>query len=341
MAITAPAYLRLQPSFEEPEIFVQQTQRSGFEDLLEGKKLRVRLAEDDLAVYIKSMNLRTTHRVAQASVNELPGVAIDLNYSSIPTYLMQARASYNHHDVAAAARWGFSAHDAYQKGLRQAIFQATRNAALYGVQPQNGEGILYAAGVTATNLPPDQFGNTTISTYDNGQIALFLANQVQQIKAATFQLGTGHDITIIGPLRTMGKLEYNIVQLTNFQRPGAGTASSIGTLRAILNDNEDKLTWSYDDTLQGAGGNANTDVVIIAMPEIAKPYGDSRINTNEAAEIMPNNMTCVTQYAATGTPVDILSPLPGGATDFLQEFRITPGFVPRSQAIAVIYVPFQ
>lgn len=333
--LNAGAYKIIEPSFQEPELLLQFQQASGYVDLLEGSALRTRLAEDDLVVYMKQLNLRTKMSGSQATANELPGVDIAASMISTMTYQFRNRSQYDHHDVAAAARWGFALPEAYRKGMWQAHFQQARDAALFGLQPQNGEGFLNAPGATLTNLPPDQFGNTTVSTYDNGQMALYLLQLIQQIKTRTLQGGIPCEITILGPQRTMLQFEYNIVQLTAYQRPGGGTASTVETLRNVLLSNGDKLTWAYDDTLQGSGGNANTDQVIIAMPQVAVPKGDT-VNTNIFGTLTPNNPTCLTQYSDMAAPREIISPMAGGATDVLTEWRLTPGWAVRPQALTIL-----
>ena len=341
MAIQAHAFVTLNPSFMEPELLLQYSQASGFVDLLAEEQLRVRLAEDDLVVYMKQINLRTKMAANQASMNELPGVDIMATMLSAPTYQLKTRAEYDHHDVAAGGRWGFAVPEAYRLGMRQANFQLARDAALSGMNPQNGEGFLNAPGATAVNLPADSFGDTTVVTYDNGQMAFFLAQQIQNIKTRTFQLGIGRKFTILGPQRTLGLFEYNVVQLTQFQRSGAGTSSTAGTLKHILMDNGDELTWAYDDTLQGAGANSNVDIVIIAMPEVEKPAGPAPVNTNEFAKLAPGNPVCLTQYCDMAAPREIISPLAGGATDFVMEWRITSGWAPRFQAITLVSMTYQ
>lgn len=341
MALNAGAYKIVEPSFQEPQILLQYQQQSGYPELLEGGKLRTRLAEDDLVVYMKQLNIRTKISGSQSSANELPGVDIAASMISTMTYQFRVRTQYDHHDVAAGARWGFALPEAYRLGMRQAHFQQARDAALFGMQPQNGEGFLNAPGATATNLPPDQFGNDTILTYDNGQAAFFFAQQIAQLKSRTLQLGQGRKITIIGPQRALSQFEYNIVQLTSFQREGAGSASSKGTLQEILMANGDELTWVYDDSLQGAGGDADMDVILIAMPEIAVPKGNTAVNTNAFSGLAPNNSTCLTQYSDMPAPREIISPLAGGATDVLSEWRITPGWAPRPQALTIVTARYQ
>jgi hypothetical protein len=341
MGINAGAFKIVEPSFREPEIFMQFQQASGYTELLEGGTPRVRLAEDDLVVYAKQLNIRTRIAASQSTGNELPGVDISAQMFNTNTYQTQVRAEYNHHDVAAANRWGFSATEAYRLGMRQAHFQQARDAALFGLQPQYGEGFLNAPGAVAVNLPPDQYGDTTLSTYDNGQMASFIANQIMQIKTRTLQMGKGRRFVVLGPQRSLGLFEYSITQLTSFQRPGGGTSSPLGTLRGILRDAEDELVWAYDDSLQGAGGSANADVILIAMPEVEVPNAGDTVNTNVFATLKPNNPTCLTQYFDKAAPSEIISPLAGGATDVLSKLRMTPGWAPRGTALTIVTANYQ
>lgn len=340
MALSAGAYQIIEPSFQEPEILMQFQQASGFVDLLAESKLRVRLAEDDLVVYMKQLNVRTKMSGSQSTANELPGVDIAASMISTVSYMFRVRSEYDHHDTAAAGRWGFALPEAYRLGMRQAHFQQARDAALFGLQPQNGEGFLNAPGATAVNLPPDQYGQDTVLTYDNGQAAFFFAQQIAQLKTRTLQLGIGRKFVILGPQRTLSTWEYNIVELTQFQRTGAGSASTVETLKAIMMANGDELVWAYDDSLQGAGGSPDLDVIILAMPEVQVPKGGS-INTNVFASLKPNNPTCLTQYCDMAAPREIISPLPAGATDVVSEWRITPGWAPRPQALTIITAQYQ
>jgi len=67
VGIQADAYITVNPSFIEPELILQYSQVSGFVDLMADQQLRVRLAEDDLVVYMKQLNLRTKMAAGQAS----------------------------------------------------------------------------------------------------------------------------------------------------------------------------------------------------------------------------------------------------------------------------------
>jgi hypothetical protein len=339
MAIQAGGYVTISPAFHEPEILMQMSQPSGFPSVLAEGKLRTRLAEDDLAVYMRQLNLRTKISVGTASSNELPGVDIIASMIQTSTYLQKGRAQYDHHDVTAGGRWGFSTVEAYRLGTRQGHFQTARDAALHGMQPQNGEGILNAPQATTVNLPPDSFGNTTARTYDNGQMGSFMALTVQQLKTRTLMMGVGRKFAWLGPQRTLGIFEYNVVQLTSYQRDGAGTDSTVGMLKNILMKNGDTMSWAYDDTLIGVGPGG-TDAIILMMPEVARPNNPGPVNTNEFGNMTPGNMVCATQYCDQAAPREIISPLAGGATDFMTEWRTTSGWVPRPQALTIIYMQY-
>ena len=92
MTIQAGAYALVHPSFVEPELLLQYSQPSGFIDLLAGGEPRVKIAEDDLFVYIKTLNLRSKVAAGTAGFNELPGVDITSQMISTATYLVQASA---------------------------------------------------------------------------------------------------------------------------------------------------------------------------------------------------------------------------------------------------------
>jgi hypothetical protein len=341
MALLAPAFVTVNPSLIEPDLLLPYAQASGAFDLIEGGEPRVKLSEGDLYVYMKRVDLRTSMAAGPASYNSLPGVNVAFSQISTPTYLLQVRAIYNHHDQAAAQQWGVGLPEAYRLGMRQGHFQLARSALLYGFNPQNGEGLLNAAGATAVNLPADSQGATTVITYDNGQMAFFLLQQLGAIKIRTNQLGIGRKFTICGPQRVLEQFEYpGIVQLTQYQRVGAGTTTTAGVVKEVAMMNGDTLMWTYDDTLIGKGAGGN-DAVIITMPEVEKPKGDGMINTNEFAGLKPGNDACLTMYADQAAPKEITSPLAGGATDVLSEWRITSGWAIRPEAITIASMQYQ
>lgn len=339
MLIT-PSYVQVNPNYTEPGIILPYSQVSGaFETLADAQPL-ARLSEGDLYVYMNMMQIRTKVMSGQAAANQLPSISIQMSQISTPTYLLRVRAEYDHHDTAAAARWGVSIVEAQRLGMRQGHFQLSRNALLYGINPAGGEGLVNATGATALPLPPDTSGNDTVQTYDNGQMGQFLLGQISALKTRTYQLGIAHKIVVLGPQRILGQWEYqDIVQVTSFQRQGAGSVPVAGMVKEVAAMNGDNLTWVYDDTLIGKGDNGS-DLVIIVMPEVQKPTAPG-INTNEIARLQPGINACTLMYCDMAAPREIPSPLAGGAIDVLSEWRITSGWAVRPEAVTLISMIYE
>jgi hypothetical protein len=340
LALEAGAYATINPAFLEPNIILPYSQASGAFDTLPNSEITVKLGDGDLVVYIKRLDLRTQMAAGQAAANQLPSCNIFASMISTATYLQRVNAQFDHHDTRAASHWGFSLIDAYRYAMWQAHYQFARSALLYGYSPVNGEGLLNGAGSFATTLPADPNGNSTITTIDNGFLAIQLLTYIEGIKARTNQLGIGRRFTILGPQRDIGQLTYpGIVQLTQFQRDGAGTATIAGMVKDTLMANGDQILWVYDDTLigQGSGG---TDVILIVMPEIQKPTG-TPVDTNIFASLQPSFPNCTEMYCDMAAPTEIMNPAIGlGQTNFLQEWRVTSGWPVRPEAITVLSVQF-
>jgi hypothetical protein len=340
MANISPSFVIVQPSYIEPGLLLPYTQASGAFDLFYDGQPLVRLSEGDLYAYIKRIDVRTKVAAQQSAYNQLPSISTAMSMISTPSYLLRVRAEYDHHDTAAAGRWGVSIVETNRLGMRQAHFQLARNAALFGMNPANGEGLLNTQGATAVSLPPDSNGNSTVVTYDNGQMAIFLLTQISSMKTRTNQLGIGRKFTILGPQRVLGAFEYqNIVQLVQYQRAGAGSTSTAGVVKDMLAMNEDEIIWCYDDTLIGKGAGGN-DAIIISMPEVKKPQG-SKINTNEFAKLAPGIEACTLMYCDMAAPREIPTPLAGGAIDVLSEWRITSGWGVRPEAVTILTMQYQ
>lgn len=335
----APAQVVVNPSYMDPGMLLPYFQASGAPMCLAEEKPLVRLSEGDLYAYIKRVDVRTKVAAGQAAYNTLPSVGTALSQISTPTYLLRVRAEYDHHDTAAMGRFGVNIVEAQRLGMRQGHFTLARSALLYGFQPANGEGLINASGAVAVNLPADSNGNTTVSTYDNGQMATFLLSQISALKSRTNQLGTGRKLVFLGPQRILGALEYqNIVQLTQFQRDGGGTLPTAGVVKAVGGLNQDEIVWAYDDTLIGKGAGG-TDAVLLVMPEVKKPQG-ATFNTNEFAKLAPGIEANTLMYCDMAAPREIPTPMPGGAVDVLSEWRITSGWGIRGEAITIMSMAF-
>lgn len=340
MANIAPAIVTVSPSFMEPELVVAYNQASGAFDTLPGAAPRVKLGEGDLAVYAKRIDVRTRATAAQSAANSLPSCTVVNQLLGTATYLLRNRAEYDHHDTAAASNWGYSIVEAQRLGMRQGHFQLARQGLLYGFNPLNGEGLLNSQGATAITLPNDTFGNASIVTYDAGQLAFFFTSQIGLLKSRTNQLGIGRKFVFLMPQRIGQQIEYaDIVQLVQYQRIGAGSFTTAGAVKAIAMENGDEVYWGYDDTLIGKGAGG-TDAILLVMPEVQRPEGDT-INTNVFAEIAPGMSACTLMYADMAAPREITAPMPAGVTDVTSEWRITSGWGIRPEAITIVSALYQ
>ena len=269
----------------------------------------------------------------------MPAQTIVAHQFSSPTYLLRARAEYDHHDTQQAGVWGVALPEAQRLAMRQAIFQQTRTAALFGMGPSD-QGITNTSGATTVNLPADSNGNTTVSTYDNGQMALFLLGQIAALKTRTNLMGVGVRINILTTQEILGAWDYQgVVQLTQYQRAGAGVATTAEMVAEIAKRQGDEVTFTCDDTLKGAGAGG-TDLIIMNMPEVKKPSTQSRINTNVFADLQPSMAAATLQLSDMVAPKEIQCPLPGGAVDVLSEMRITPGWTIRPETLTLISAGF-
>jgi hypothetical protein len=339
MPVIAPAYITVNPHIMLPEIILPYSQASGAWNLLPTEEPRVLLGEDDQAAYLNRVDVRTAADSGQSIYNQMSSPDLVFSQISAATYWAQVRAEYNHHDVAAAARYNTALPNAFRLANQQAIVNVIRTALLYGMNPLAGEGLTNAVGADFLTLPPDSYGNDSVTTYDNGQMAFFLAQQVLQIKTRTNNLGIGRKFVFCGPQRTLGTFEYNIVQLVQFQRTGAGSTSTAGVTKEILSANADELIWCYDDTLIGKG-SGGTDLVMIVMPEVAKPMQGDSWNTNRFASLAPGLEATTMQLVDMAAPREITVPLPGGAVDTLFEQKFTAGWPLRPEAICGVSMAY-
>ena len=340
MANAGPSYAIINPSFQEPGFIMPVFQASGAFQLLDGEAPANRLGQGDLYVYIKRMEVRTQMANGQAAYEMLPSTSTAMEMIQAPSYLQRVRAEWNHLDAESFGKWGMDIQNTNRFGMRQGHYQLLRINLLYGTNPQNGEGIVNAIGATALNLPPDTFSNDTIVTYDNGQMGIFLLSQIGALKTRTNQLGIGHKVNFVMPQRVLQNWEYQgIVQLTSYQRPGAGSETTAGLVKAVGEANEDEVLFTCDDTLIGKGSGGH-DLIVMNIPKITQPSG-KRINTNYFAGLMPNLESCSLMYLDRAAPTEIPTPIPGGAIDVVSEMRATPGWAVRPETVTLISAQYQ
>lgn len=338
MPISAPERILVHPSAVEPNLIVTTAQASGFVEDLGGGELRQLLSENDKVVYQNHVDIRTHVAAQMAAANVLPGATITLDYIQTLAYLIRTRQNYNHLDVADAGEWNVSLPLAYQLGARQGIAQAIRGANLYGFNASNNEGLLNTPNAVTTTLPPDPWGNTTLVTYDNGALAIWLLGEIQSARQLMFSLGLPQKVVFLAPQRVIGQLQYqNIVQVVAYQRPGAGTATTGQVVTKVGEENMTDVVWAYDDTLIGKASGGN-DAMLLVIPEAVIP--EAPINTNVFAKLTPQMSAMTLQYTASAAPIELTGPIGAEAVDFMAMQRITSGWAPRPQAVTILSVPF-
>jgi hypothetical protein len=301
--------------------------------------LRVQIGPIDKLIYANTLDVRTQVAMNQATHNALPGASLTGGIIQTATYMIQQRNEYSDWDVAEAGEYNVALPMAYRYGQRQAAFQAIRNMGLYGLNASNNEGLLNTPGATTVNLPPDSFGNTTLRTYDAGQLAIWINGVIQAGLSRMYLMGTPVRIVILAPQRLTGTMQLqNIIQLTNYQRPGAGTATTAQTVTTINKEFGYTVEWVFDDTLIGQGGGSTTDAMLVCFPELNIPTVPG-INTNEFAQVAPNISANILQYADVIAPVEVITPIPG-ALDVTSSMRASCGWVIRPQAITIADIPY-
>jgi hypothetical protein len=170
-------------------------------------------------------------------------------------------------------------------------------------------------------------------------MAIFFLQQVAAAKARMYQAGMGNGVVVLGPQRDLLEFEYSgIVQLTQYQRDGAGVASVGVMVQEVLTKNGDTILWVYDDTLEGKGING-ADAILLVIPEIEKPT-EGGINTNTFADITPSFEGTVRMLTDMAAPREIPTPLPGGAIDVLSEWRLTSGWAVRGEGVTVLSMAY-
>jgi len=181
-----------------------------------------------------------------------------------------------------------------------------------------------------------------VSTYDNGQMALFILNQIVALKSGMYQSGNNikNDVVVVSPQREFLAFQLSgIVQVTSYQRPGAGTESITGVVEAQLKQTGDTFKWYFDDTLQGQGANG-TDAVILTIPEVEAPDMPD-FNTNVfGSKFSPQEKAVNLMYQDMAAPLKIPTPIPDGAITQKYELRVTPGWVIRPQGVYVISMQY-
>src|SRR6185312_7512941 len=234
MATLGTSWAQVHPSRVEPGVLMQINQVSQAMRLVATGAPRVLLDPEDIYVYMRCLAMRARTQQGQTAGNLLPGATLIPDFISTAAYRIRAAAQWDNHDSANMSRWGVNIAEGYRLANRQGIFQTLRNMLLYGYNPANFEGFLNAPGATAVTLPPDTSGATTLTSYDNGELAVWFLGQWLALKDRTYQLGIPRRGVIVGPQRVIGQMKLvDIVQVTSYQRIGAGTATTAEMIEEV------------------------------------------------------------------------------------------------------------
>lgn len=333
MAFTAR--IQAQPSYTMPGMIVQQSLVSGFTGVLGGESVQAKLNNTDVAAYLTSLKMKANTTVSQAPANALSsGAELIPEMRSIPTYFIRGKVEFDHNDVSMASTWNVQLQEALKLSLKQSHYERIRDASLYGVNASNNEGILNAPNIVTENLPADSIGNVGWIDYDNGELATYILRLINDLTARTFMAGSPVRIALLMPVRLMNKLTMGVVQLTSFQRSGAGSDSVAGLLETVIEWNGKTIELYPDNSLEGKG-DGGTDAIVLCIPELvdqsAMPF-----NTNVFADLTPNITANVVQMCDTPEPVFYYTPLSLNTTEILSEQKIIPGWVTRPEAVTFI-----
>lgn len=332
------AFVMAHPSYRIPGIILEQAQISGAIETLGGGGPMAKLGQGDLYVYATKMTMSAQTKVNAASSNRLPSASVAPRLISTPTYRLQTVSNIDGFAESDANNWGFSLTEGLRLAGQQSIAQTQRSMLLFGVFGSKGEGLLNTSGAATTTPPADAFGQITYQNYDPGTMVLVLTQAISKIRVRTNAIGGAPiRIVILAPQRFIDAMQtYQIVQLTNYQRPGAGSGTVATTLQEILNQNKvAEVTLEADDSLIGAGASG-TDAILIVAPEIVvakKPMG---FDTNKFAELAPNLSACTLQLQDAAAPTEYATPVAYNSTARMQTQRMTSGWGIRGEGLNII-----
>ncbi|MHA1063421.1 hypothetical protein ACR9GP_05865 [Enterobacter ludwigii] len=337
MSAFAPPITTINPSMMLPEIVMQHSMASGAFEILSGGAPAVKLGSGDLAVYQRFLRVRTQAQVGQSLPGQLPSSSIVPTYDQMMTYRIFTRSQYSYLDTEAASAWGYALNNGLQLANRQGHAQTLRDMLLYGVKASNNEGITNSPNAVTVNLGNDSQGNDSYTTWDSGELAKFLIGTIADQKTSMMLLGQALNTVVLCPQRFMKAMEWTgIVELTSYQRPGAGTETVGGLIKTIAKGaSGDDVYFCQDDTLIGKGAGG-TDLIVITNPEIVVPEARQDINTNIFATLMPNQQAVNVMFTDVAAPTEIPSPMPDGGITTLYTERATPGWNFRPQGVTLL-----
>lgn len=341
MSNIASSITMVHPSMVMPETIMQYSMATGAFSLLAEESPTVKIGSSDLVVYQRYLRATMQTHTGQSLPGLLPSSSIVPGYMQMKTYRVSTRSQYSVFDSEAATSQGYALTEAYRLAARQGMAQQLRNMLLYGVEAENDEGIVHSPNATTESLPADSQGSVGYSKWESNELAQFLLNMVGAIKIRTMQIGQPLKFVFLAPQRFIAQIQYSgVVQLTSYQRPGAGTATVADMVAAIAaGAGGDEIVFCADDTLIGKGAGG-TDLIILSVPEIKVPDAQVNVNTNIFATLTPNQQAMNLMFTDVAAPTEIPTPTPDGGMTTLYTLRGTPGWNLRPEGVTLLSAPF-
>ena len=228
----------------------------------------------------------------------------ELNATQIknPHYLVQAKYEFNIRRASLFNRTmrdhGVDFLNANQKLVMQAIAQTLRNICWFGAGV--GEGLLH--GVTNFSFGADANGNSTLETYD----ANFLSNKLLQMARMLVDetYNTIDEIVIFGSNEVINAISTQIQSLMSSQKDGGGVDTTTGLIKRVLetafSDKGLKVSIYTEPKFKGAGGNANTDKLVMIAPRINLKgnYEQWEMDINALGELNSQEANTIMDFGA-------------------------------------------
>ena len=210
MSISSANFTRQYPSTQAPGIMSTQTQILPINAFVGEAGVETYASEGDLATYKLTLSPSTPVAISQnRQQGTVPEVSYSISQIQAPIYRVKARAVSNIHDSNAVGRFDIPHDEVLNALLLQSIAQAELKNMIFGANPNNTEGFINNAPLTA--LPPllNDAGVTATSwsNYDPIQLFTFILTAIRTINTNT--LNRGKIEAVITSTRV-----YNLLQLT-------------------------------------------------------------------------------------------------------------------------------
>lgn len=327
-------------TYQSPNFLLTKVLRSGaFRLLGEARPRAMPLATPQ--VMIRTLTNRGEAMVGENVTRNLPiGTLPVLGAFYIPTYSIASTVMYNSIDSLRSKENSYDLRSMLDDGMKQTFRLTERNLLIYGAKNAPNEGILNAVGAYAHTLDPDQFGVSNISNMDQGYLATALSGLASDIVQKAMAVGEPTRLVILAPQRIITVLtSRKVVQLTDYQRPGAGVAGAGEMAAALLANISVNFELAVDDSLIGKGKNG-TDLIIIGVPEIPPDSGEIN-STNAVYAGFPNKENgCIVQYTDSYMPIAKSAITFPGELQVVYSKNTTSGIVVRPELFSLISVAY-